>query len=218
MMRSAFDDGERLRVGVGDDEVDAHEARGDHVVDGVAAGAADAEHGDPRLQLPDVGHFQIDASCAASSLGADSVADAAGLLPVRRTGSHRRSRFVLRAPSEAFPKPSSDAGEIAARPCSPRCRVRRGSKCSRCGELRIDEQPGRDREGRAFRCPPAARRCRAAGRAATGGSRMRRREFREAGELAGAAGEDDAAARLGRRTARRASGRAPFREFPRRAA
>ena len=52
--------GERLRVGVGDDEVAAQQAGRDHVVDGVAAGAADAEHGDPRLELPDVGHFEID--------------------------------------------------------------------------------------------------------------------------------------------------------------
>ena len=52
--------GERLGVGVGDDEIDALEPGGDHVVDRVAAGAADAEHGDPRLQLTDVGNFQID--------------------------------------------------------------------------------------------------------------------------------------------------------------
>ena len=59
-MRSAFDDGQRLGVGVGDDEIDALQAGLDHVVDGVAAGAADAEHGDPRLQLTDVGDLQID--------------------------------------------------------------------------------------------------------------------------------------------------------------
>ena len=46
--------GERLRVGVGDDEIDPLQSGGDHVVDGVAAGAADAEYGDPRLQLADV--------------------------------------------------------------------------------------------------------------------------------------------------------------------
>ena len=50
--------GERLRVGVGHDEIDALETGGDHVVDGIAAGAADAEHGDARLQLTDVGDFQ----------------------------------------------------------------------------------------------------------------------------------------------------------------
>ena len=42
---------QRLRVGVGDDEIDPLQPGGDHVVDGVAAGAADAENGDPRLQL-----------------------------------------------------------------------------------------------------------------------------------------------------------------------
>ena len=52
--------GERLRVGVGDDEIDTLQAGRDHVVDGIAAGAADAEHGDARLQLTDVGHFEID--------------------------------------------------------------------------------------------------------------------------------------------------------------
>ena len=55
-----FRHGERLGVGVGDDEIDALEPGADHVVDGVAAGAADPEHGDPRLQLTDVGDFQVD--------------------------------------------------------------------------------------------------------------------------------------------------------------
>ncbi len=49
MRCSALDVGKRLRIGVGDDEVDAVEAGGDHVVDGVAAGAADADDGDARL-------------------------------------------------------------------------------------------------------------------------------------------------------------------------
>ena len=51
MTRSAFDEAERLRIGVGDDEVDADEARDDHVVDRVAAGAADAADHDAGLQL-----------------------------------------------------------------------------------------------------------------------------------------------------------------------
>ena len=46
--------GQRLRIGVGDDEIDTLQSGGDHVVDGVAARAADAEHGDARLQLADV--------------------------------------------------------------------------------------------------------------------------------------------------------------------
>ena len=40
-----------LGIGVGDDELDAFETGLDHVVDGVAAGAADAEDRDPRLEL-----------------------------------------------------------------------------------------------------------------------------------------------------------------------
>ena len=43
--------GQLLGVGVGDDELDAFEPGLDHVVDRVAAGAADAEHDDPRLQF-----------------------------------------------------------------------------------------------------------------------------------------------------------------------
>ncbi len=41
----------RLRVGVADQELAADEVGADHVVDGVAAGAADADHADARLQL-----------------------------------------------------------------------------------------------------------------------------------------------------------------------
>ena len=46
--------GERLGVGIGDDEVDPDQSRDDHVVDGVAAGAADAAHHDARLQFPEL--------------------------------------------------------------------------------------------------------------------------------------------------------------------
>ena len=44
---------ELLGVGVRDDEIDALQARFDHVVDGVDPGASDAEHADTRLQLGD---------------------------------------------------------------------------------------------------------------------------------------------------------------------
>ena len=53
--------GERLRVGVGDDELDAVEAGRDHVVDGIAAGAADADDGDARLQVDELWKLQLDA-------------------------------------------------------------------------------------------------------------------------------------------------------------
>jgi hypothetical protein len=52
--------GERLSVGVGDDEVDALEPGVDHVVDGVATRAADTEDGDPRLQFADVEFLRVD--------------------------------------------------------------------------------------------------------------------------------------------------------------
>ena len=42
---------QRLRVGVADDELAADQVRPDHVVDRVAAGAADPDDGDARLQL-----------------------------------------------------------------------------------------------------------------------------------------------------------------------
>ena len=121
--------GERLRVGVGDDEIDALQAGGDHVVDGVAARAADAEHGDARLQLTDVGDFQIDGhGCLfflyAGAFERPAPADpppAAVMLQLRVWG-----------PSETLAKPSSDPGEIAARSLSSDTAVRRGSKCSRC--------------------------------------------------------------------------------------
>ncbi len=51
---------QRLRVGVGDDEVDALEAGRDHVVDGIAAGTANAEYGNPRFHLANVWDLQID--------------------------------------------------------------------------------------------------------------------------------------------------------------
>ena len=47
--------GERLCIGIGDDEVDAFEPRLDHVVDGIAAGAANPEHDDARPQLVNIG-------------------------------------------------------------------------------------------------------------------------------------------------------------------
>ena len=47
--------GERLGIGIGDDELDAFEPGLDHVVDGIATGAADPTHDDARLQLANTG-------------------------------------------------------------------------------------------------------------------------------------------------------------------
>ena len=53
--------GERLGVGVRDNEVDAVQLAFDHVVDRIAAGAADADHGDTRLKIGlRLRHAQID--------------------------------------------------------------------------------------------------------------------------------------------------------------
>jgi hypothetical protein len=53
--------GERLCVGVGDDKIDALQASRDHVVDGIAAGAADAEHNDARSHLAKAGNAEMGA-------------------------------------------------------------------------------------------------------------------------------------------------------------
>jgi len=49
-----------LGIGIGDNEFDAFEMRLDHVVDGVATGSADTDHGDPRLQLTGAARMEID--------------------------------------------------------------------------------------------------------------------------------------------------------------
>ena len=52
--------GERLRVGIGNDEFDALELRGDHVVDRIAASTADAEDQNARLDLGEIRCLEID--------------------------------------------------------------------------------------------------------------------------------------------------------------
>ena len=52
--------GQRLRVGVAGHELDTLEVRGDHVVHGIAAGAAHADHRDLRLELVRDGQTQVD--------------------------------------------------------------------------------------------------------------------------------------------------------------
>ena len=52
---------QRLRVGIGDDEFNALQPGGDHVVDGVAAGAADADDRQPRFDVDHFRQLQLDA-------------------------------------------------------------------------------------------------------------------------------------------------------------
>jgi hypothetical protein len=54
---------QRLRISVGDHELDAAKPGRDHVVDCVAAAAADTEHSDAGLEFGDVGLLQIDGHC-----------------------------------------------------------------------------------------------------------------------------------------------------------
>ena len=69
---------ERLRVGVGDDEIHPLQSGGDHVVDGVATGAAYAEHGNPRLQFANIRDVEIDGHGCLSRLRARWFAPADG--------------------------------------------------------------------------------------------------------------------------------------------
>ena len=78
--------GQCLGVGIGDDEVDALQPCIDHVVDGISAAAADAEHCDARLQLGDVRLLQIDGHGTRSFLVA---------WPHRRVGQFGRFKSSL---------------------------------------------------------------------------------------------------------------------------
>ena len=52
---------QRLRVGVGDDEIDALDVGAHHVGDGVSAGSADADDADPGSKFVDFRPDEIDA-------------------------------------------------------------------------------------------------------------------------------------------------------------
>ena len=68
-----------LCVGIGDDELHPFEAAFDHIVDRVSAGAADAEHGNMRLELGKIGHGEIDCHDWRPQL----ISPAESLLPIR---------------------------------------------------------------------------------------------------------------------------------------
>ena len=81
---------ERLRVGVGDDEIDALDVGVDHVGDRVAAGAADADHADPGPKLLHFRPDEIDAHCPVSPM--PSRHDAPALSPFARCDSAVRAK------------------------------------------------------------------------------------------------------------------------------
>ena len=81
--------GQCLGIRVGDDEIDALEAGIDHVVDGVTAGTADAEDGNPRLQFADVQSLQVGAQRHTSLVRGGSTA---GVSPVGAAARRRQGR------------------------------------------------------------------------------------------------------------------------------
>ncbi len=97
--------GERLRVGVGDDEIHALQPGGDHVVDGVAAGAAYAEHGNPRLQLANIRDVEIDGhGCLSITRALVRPGRRPRGLVKSRKFQRERKRFI-RSPREAIVRP-----------------------------------------------------------------------------------------------------------------
>ena len=77
--------GERLCVGIGDDELDALQPGRDHVVDGIAAGSADPKHDNARLHLANiggVGHFCLTVLRQSGMRGRIATCKPCGLLPL----------------------------------------------------------------------------------------------------------------------------------------
>ena len=99
--------GQRLRVGVGDDELDALEAAVDHVVDGVAAGAADADHGDARLEFGEIRNLRLMVMAAFRSFICPLLRLDSAHIPAMRC-----SEPCLRL--EIVPNPLADSGEVAS--------------------------------------------------------------------------------------------------------
>jgi hypothetical protein len=58
---------ERLRVGIGGDEIDAIDALADHVIDGVATGTADTDHLDHRISFAACSSFSMISNIVVSS-------------------------------------------------------------------------------------------------------------------------------------------------------
>ena len=153
MRRSALRLRQRLRVGVADDEIDAFEVRADHVVDGVAAGAADAEHGDARLATP----VLLRASFRFSVIAPISPRDAPSALTV----SHVREP-AFDGMLKLLTNPADPSGRTGRSNSSVSARPRRGI-FGALGQSEMN-QAGRRREGRSRRRFGKALETRAAGR------------------------------------------------------
>ena len=159
--------GERLGVGIGDDEVDALQARRDHVVDGIAAGAADAEHGNARLHLANVGDLQIDshefASLCTGGMPRSRFLRQRRCAPPNSAGPPPALSWFWELGSEAFAQPSSDPCHVTARSCHQLPRSPRFEVFKMC-RLRVDQQARRHGESRALGRFRQARRAQADGR------------------------------------------------------
>jgi hypothetical protein len=129
---------ERLRVGVSDDKINPLQSGGDHVVDGIAARSADAEYGNPGLQLADVWGCQIECH------GCLSITRAL-VRPGRRPRELVKVEGCGKDSSEALAKPSSDPSEIAVSPCLQLPRMPRFD-VFKMSVLGIDQQTRRHRE------------------------------------------------------------------------
>src|ERR1700712_523543 len=174
--------GECLRVGVGDDEIDPLQPGGDHVVDGVAARAADAEYGDSGLQLADVRGGKIEChGCLSITRALDC--------PGRRPRELVNAEGGGKDSSEALAKPSSDLSKVAVSPCPELPRMPRFD-VFKMNVLRIDQQPGWNREGGALglaRQPAEAERTAKPHRPA----QHLAGKFGKTAELRGSAAQDD---------------------------
>ena len=222
-MRSAREAGQRLRVGIGDDEVDPDQSRDDHVVDGVAAGAADAAHHDAGLQFPQLGRFQIDRHRLASRRwSAGQGRPGFDVCFIRRSRNGRHPSVFTCPPSLGSrqkllfnQRPTRPIYPFASGPGALTRRER--LEMFVAAHLRIDEQADRRGEGRAFR--RFRQPCDAERRPDAHLPRNDPlRRLRHAGELARAAGEDEPPAAHGRESRRSSAGRARVPGFPRRAA
>src|SRR6204780_1034778 len=131
--------GEALGVGIGDDEIDTLKARGDHVVDGIAASSANAEHGNTRLQLADIRGSKIECH------GCLSITRAL-VRPGRRPRELVKVQGLRKRSSEALAKPSSALSEIAVSPCPELPRMPRFD-VFKMSVLGIDQEARGKREG-----------------------------------------------------------------------